>query len=167
MLISAQEQFPLFEITHQWKHEVNVSLDMNSVLFFPPCYCRIWTKTRGRCCRSFTASTASSAAASPSVWWWWTTCCRALWRWTTSTIWRVPRTSAVHRGRSAPRLRPLSKIWTSRRCKKACTSTQTRTTPWWGHYRGTVGWVAMDTEMLVLFSEFLSKNKFKKTRTHP
>lgn len=37
MLIAAQEQLPLFEISHQWKHEVNVSLDMNNVLFFPLC----------------------------------------------------------------------------------------------------------------------------------
>lgn len=108
---------------------------------FSDCYCRIWIKIRGRCCQSFMAFTASSAAAPPSVWWWWTMCCRAPWRCTTSTIWRVPRTSGAPHAKSAPNHHPRSKIWTSRRCMRACISTPTPTMPWWRPCRGTVGCV--------------------------
>lgn len=104
-------------------------------------FCRIWIRTRGRCCPSSTVFTASSAAVSPSEWWWWTTCCRAPLRCTTSMTWRGPRTNAEHHARSASSPRPRSKTWTSRRCMRACTLTQTPTAPWWRPCRGTVGWV--------------------------
>lgn len=105
------------------------------------CYCRIWIRTQGLCCPSFTACTASSVVASLSVWWWWTTCCRVPSRCTTSTTWRVPRTNAVPHARSMPSPHPRSKTWTSRRCMRACASTRTPTMPWWRPCRGTVGCV--------------------------
>lgn len=109
------------------------------------CCCRIWIRTRGRCCPSSMAFTASSAAASLSAWWWWTTCCRAPWRCTTSTTWRVPRTNVVPHAKSVSSPPPRSKTWTSRRCTMVYTSMLTPTTPWWRPCSETVGYVYKKT----------------------
>lgn len=139
----------LKESGFSWFHIKYLSVSSLSLLYyiiflnknsFRPC-CRIWIRTQGHCYPSSMACTASRAPGLPSVWWWWTTCCREPWRCTTSTTWKAHRINAVPRVKNVQSPRPPSKTWTSMRCMRAYTLTQTPTAPWWRLCRGTVGCV--------------------------